>query len=141
MSASREVCREQVLLFRRYHGFPDLESVEGQREASNLIDAFEQYCVSDDHARAVGAELLTTQTYCPKPVDIKSAAQQFHGQFHQTVIGVVCGNACGGSGWIVVEKDGRAAAEYCSCHPGRGSRPQQPAAPKMGFRSAGEVIR
>jgi hypothetical protein len=141
MSASRDVCKQQVLLFRNYYGFPsDLQTSEGKSELKNLIDAFEYWCVSDEHARKVARELLDTQTYCPKTVEIKQAANQFRDEFHKTKIGVSCGNACGGAGTVAWnDEDGICHARRCSCNP---AKPTEPVAKevKRGPRTAAQII-
>lgn len=141
MSASRDVCREQVLLFRNYHGFPlDFRnSSEDKTQLKALIDTFERWCVSDDHARATGLKLLESVQFCPKPVDIKAVAESFGGQFATRVIGVACGNACSGSGFIVEGNNAR----KCICHPGRQQAafqapPKHPQSP-MPMKHIGEI--
>lgn len=139
--AKRSVCRDVVMLFRNYHGFPQTSDVEGKtdadgsRELVGLIDALERWTVNEDHARAVGRKLLEESTFCPRVVDFKNVGEELRPQFSPKVIGVACGGKCAAGFIVTIDENGIARSRYCECHPGRpqpGSEPipKHPQSPK-----------
>jgi hypothetical protein len=69
MKPAREICRAIVARYSGKRGYPQFD--EGLTE---LINAFQRFCVDDRHASAVAEELQIDTDYCPQPSEIRRVA-------------------------------------------------------------------
>ena len=102
---ARSVARTHAARFSGTQGYP--QTKEGMR---GLIDAFQWYAQSDDHADRIVADLLVDTVFCPRPSEIRRVALATGTQASRAPCERGCVN-----GFVFVDIKGVSYAKRCEC--------------------------